>query len=122
MKQLINKGKKYIGVVFNLDNHRNSGSHWIAMFCHIPKKEICYWDSYGYQPPIEVKKLMYRMKKQEINLIVHIKIKYTNNKSLAEYKKFKNNNFKIKINKNRHQYKVQNVNLLYKFYYIYVRR
>lgn len=106
MKQLINNGKKYIGVVFNLDNHKNSGSHWIAMFCHIPKKEICYWDSYGYQPPREVTQLMNKLKRQgdKLDLVSRRKI-YSSNSNLLKFKSKKDSKFQIKINKNRHQYK-----------------
>jgi hypothetical protein len=106
MKQLINSGKKYIGVVFNLDNHKNSGSHWIAMFCHIPKKEICYWDSYGYQPPKEVTQLMNKLKRQgdKLDLVSRRKI-YSNNSNLVKFKSQKDKKFQIRINNNRHQYK-----------------
>lgn len=76
--------KKYIGVVFNLDKHYESGSHWIAMFVNIRKAEINYWDSYGYKPPEEVIKLMNKIKSQ---------LKELNIES------------KIQINKLRHQYK-----------------
>ena len=110
LKQLINKGKKYIGIVFNLDKHTKGGSHWIAMFCHIPKKEICYWDSYGYQPPIEVKKLMYRMKKQGNNLGLSYKNKiYKGNDNLKPLKKLKDNDFKIKLIKLDTSLKIVNV-------------
>lgn len=106
LKQLIKQNKKYIGVVFNLDNHKESGSHWIAMFCNLPKKEICYWDSYGYQPPKEVKVLMSRLKKQGDNLSSSYNGKiYKNNSNLIKYINNKNKKFVIKINKKRHQFK-----------------
>ena len=106
LKQLINQNKKYIGVVFNLDTHKESGSHWIAMFCNLPKKEICYWDSYGYQPPKEVKVLMSRLKKQGDNLgtLYNNRI-YQNNSNLKKFLLNKKNKFAIKINKKRHQFK-----------------
>ena len=77
---------KYIGVVFNLDKHYESGSHWIAMYVNIPKREINYWDSYGIKPPKEVMDLMLKIQKQ--GLLQSPKI-----------------NFNIQINKIRHQYK-----------------
>lgn len=76
--------KKYVGVVFNLDKHDEPGSHWIAMFVNIPKREINYWDSYGIEPPVEVKELMNKIEKQGLDL---------------------NMKLKIQINKKRHQYK-----------------
>ena len=64
--------KKYIGIVFNLDKHTQSGTHWISMFCNIPKKEINYWDSYGYKPPKEVTELMNKLKKQAKDMDINI--------------------------------------------------
>ena len=79
-----NKHKTNVGVIFNLDKHTQSGSHWVAMNCDIDKGEICYWDSYGIKPNQEVVILMNKLKEQGKKL---------------------NINFEIKINKIRHQYK-----------------
>jgi len=94
LSDLMSKGKSKIGVIFNLDKHTQSGSHWVAMHCDTnmnnsngtEKKqgEICYWDSYGMNPNPEVVVLMNKLKKQADKL---------------------GNNLDIKINKNRHQYK-----------------
>ena len=83
---------KYIGIVFNLDKHYESGSHWIALFVNIPLGEINYWDSYGYKPPSEVSDLMDKIKEQLEQSKLYNKI---------------NNSRKIKIQENsvRHQYK-----------------
>jgi len=107
LKKLIKQGKKYIGVVFNLDPHTEGGSHWIAMFCNIPKKTINYWDSYGYKPPKEVNILMNRLKNQGNRLTDHYtRMIYSNNRIIKEkYGIHKDNKFVIKINPNRHQYK-----------------
>ena len=79
-----NKHKTKIGVIFNLDKHTQSGSHWVAMNCDTDKGEICYWDSYGINPNKEVVILMNKLKEQGLKL---------------------NKNLEIKINKMRHQYK-----------------
>jgi len=84
--ELMKKGKTKIGVIFNLDKHTQSGSHWVAMNCDINRGEICYWDSYGIKPNPEVVVLMNRLKEQASKLTKPIKIQ-------------------IKINKVRHQYK-----------------
>ena len=84
LDNLIAKGDTKLGVIFNLDKHTQSGSHWVAMYCDINRGEICYWDSYGIKPENEIVVLMNRLKKQ--------------GKKLG-YK------LNIKINKNRHQYK-----------------
>lgn len=76
---------KYIGVVFNLDPHDKAGSHWVSLFVNLPRQEINYWDSYGYQPPKEVIKLMKKLHKQA--------------------KQIGLKNIKCQVNKYRHQYK-----------------
>ena len=89
LEHLKKKGKNKIGVIFNLDKHTQSGSHWVAMNCNVENGEICYWDSYGLEPNKEVVVLMNRLKEQGDKL------------------KNKDNSIKmkIKINENRHQYK-----------------
>lgn len=81
------KGKRRIGVIFNLDKHTQPGSHWVAMYAHFPQEktgEIAYWDSYGMRPNPEVVTLMNRLKGQATEL---------------------GHTADIKINKQRHQYK-----------------
>ena len=87
LNSLYKKGVRYIGVIFNLDKHNQSGSHWIAMFCNLKKCEVNYWDSYGINPPKEVSKLMNRIKNQS-QLIPSLR-----------------NKFVININQKRHQFK-----------------
>jgi hypothetical protein len=60
-KQYINNKRK-IGVVFNLDPHYMSGSHWTALYSDLDKGGVYYFDSYGTLPPKEVIELMRRMK------------------------------------------------------------
>jgi len=92
MENLFKKGDTKLGVVFNLDKHTQSGSHWVAMYADMSggkndgskRGEICYWDSYGLKPNPEVVVLMERLKKQGASL---------------------GHTLDIKINKNRHQYK-----------------
>ena len=65
VKRLLESGKTRLGVVFNLDRHDQPGSHWISMFARLGRKSfVGYFDSYGYKPPREVKKLMRRIQKQ----------------------------------------------------------
>ena len=51
-------GKKHIGIVYNLDPHYKNGSHWIANYINIPKKQCYYFDSYGMKPPKQIYKFM----------------------------------------------------------------
>jgi hypothetical protein len=93
LDKLIAKGDTKLGVIFNLDKHTESGSHWVAMYCNVNNDNnynnggggyIGYWDSYGMKPSPEVVVLMDRLKKQAEDLGKPIE---------------------IKINKTRHQYK-----------------
>lgn len=84
ISDLVRDNIRKLGVIFNLDKHNQSGSHWIAMFCNIDKREICFWDSYGSEPPKEVTVLMERLSQQSQESL--------------------NKKFKIKINDVRHQY------------------
>jgi hypothetical protein len=84
LNNLIAKGDTKLGVIFNLDKHTQSGSHWVAMYCDVKGGYIGYWDSYGMKPSPEVVVLMDRLKNQALEL---------------------GHNLEIKINKKRHQYK-----------------
>jgi len=87
LNNLMVKGDSKLGVIFNLDKHTQSGSHWVAMYCDINNTNggfIGYWDSYGMKPSPEVVVLMDRLKSQGKDL---------------------GHNLEIKINKTRHQYK-----------------
>lgn len=65
LQSLINKGVKSIGIVFNMDPHDKSGSHWISMFIDLKKWIISYFDSFGIcPPPIEVGRLINSFNKQ----------------------------------------------------------
>lgn len=41
------KYAKYIAIVFNLDTHKQPGSHWVAVFIDNKNKTIDYFDSLG---------------------------------------------------------------------------
>jgi Ulp1 protease family, C-terminal catalytic domain len=55
------KGKRGIGMVFNLDPHYKGGSHWVALYIdihNINKPFIGYFDSYGYKTPSMIARFM----------------------------------------------------------------
>jgi hypothetical protein len=83
IKGLKSKGIDYIGVVFNLDRHDQSGSHWVALYINIPKSLITYYDSTASEPPEYIKYF--------INM-VGIKLNQLNGKYMYDY------------NKKKHQY------------------
>lgn len=58
--RLARAGKQIIGMIFNLDKHDQSGSHWVmaaANFKDINAPHLYYYDSFGKAPPKEVKQL-----------------------------------------------------------------
>lgn len=55
---LIKNKKQKIGIVFNLDNHDQPGSHWVGSFIDIEKNRVYYYDSYGEDPPDLIKKFL----------------------------------------------------------------
>jgi hypothetical protein len=61
-------GKDCIGIVYNLDPHNKGGSHWIASFIDVKKKEFYYFDSYGMKPPRQIDKFMQWLTIQEPKL------------------------------------------------------
>ncbi|QKF93792.1 Ulp1 protease [Fadolivirus algeromassiliense] len=62
-KDLLDKGKSKIGVVFNLDEHWQPGSHWVAMYSDLKKGTVYFSDSYGIEPEDRIKALMRRIAK-----------------------------------------------------------
>lgn len=50
------EGIRYAGVIFNLDNHLGSGSHWVSLMIDASPKTpgVYYFDSYGMKPPKQV--------------------------------------------------------------------
>jgi hypothetical protein len=84
--ELIEQNKTKLGFIFNLDEHWQSGSHWVAMYADIIEGVYIYFDSYGTLPERRIQALMKRM-------ALHRKNKMGKDKLLVDY------------NKNRHQYK-----------------
>lgn len=52
------KGIRKLGVIFNLDNHDQPGSHWVAMYTDLDKGNIFYFDSFAVKPEPRVRALM----------------------------------------------------------------
>ena len=58
------KGITKVGLIFNLDPHYKEGSHWVAMFINLRKKQIYYFDSYGDKIPTRLMKFVRMVRKQ----------------------------------------------------------
>lgn len=61
--KLYSKGKTKIGIIFNLDRHDQSGSHWVSMFADLSNGFIYFYDSYGIRPASEIRSFMRRINK-----------------------------------------------------------
>jgi hypothetical protein len=64
----IKRGKKKVGIIFNIDPHYKDGSHWVAMFINITKKKIYYFDSYGEKIEPKIKKFVKKVEEQSLKL------------------------------------------------------
>lgn len=60
-QKLLDEGKSKIGIIFNLDEHWKSGSHWVALYSDLKKGQIYYFDSVGIKPENRIRKLMNRI-------------------------------------------------------------
>ena len=54
-KKLEDEGKTKIGIVINLDNHNQNGSHWVSLYFDLNNYEIYFYDSVGKQPGKKIK-------------------------------------------------------------------
>lgn len=67
LKDEYNKGIRGIGLIFNLDPHNKGGSHWVGLYINIiniNKPVVGYFDSYGYETPPLIARLMKSFKLQ----------------------------------------------------------
>lgn len=62
-KQLQKKQPK-TGIVFNLDPHNKSGSHWVSMFIDLEDNFMFYFNSTSEPIPRQIKKFVNKVKKQ----------------------------------------------------------
>ena len=104
LQKMIKRGKYRIGIVFNLDYHNESGSHWVAMFISLlpddPNFGVHYFDSYATKPPREVdilgNRLIEQSKKIDFSSIEKKGVKMSGGNNIP---------FTYTYNKIRHQYK-----------------
>ena len=65
---LATRKKRRFAMVLNLDDHSQSGSHWVAVYCGLdPKKPnfgIYYYDSVAHPPPKEVRAFFTKIQDQ----------------------------------------------------------
>lgn len=71
-------GKTKIGVVFNLDEHDEPGSHWVSLYVDLVDGLVFYFDSTGASIPKEIAVLKDRIMEQGKKL--GLKLKYYDSK------------------------------------------
>ena len=72
-------GKTKIGVIFNLDPHTKSGSHWVSLFINMKNNTIFYFDSAGDPIPTQIDKFVKTVQKQAQQLTPAIKLEFDQN-------------------------------------------
>jgi len=107
--ELYNSGKKQLGFVFNLDEHWQNGSHWVALYANLDKNIINYFDSYGKRPEKRVRKLVERISKwcysKDHCKNICSELNETDSFMKANTKNKIEEKMKVDYNHNRHQYK-----------------
>lgn len=58
LDRLYKDGIRRSGVIFNLDEHYKSGSHWVSLYMDFDKRQIYFSDSYGFRPEKRIRKFM----------------------------------------------------------------
>lgn len=58
VQEALTNGTKSIGIVYNLDPHYKSGSHWVANYIDLAGHVCYYFDSYGMKPPPQIETFM----------------------------------------------------------------
>lgn len=78
LEKLVDSGKKRVGVIFNLDPHDMSGSHWVSLFIDTNTGGIYFFCSYGVKPNTQIYDFIKRVWKQGNKLIMNNKININN--------------------------------------------
>lgn len=95
LSHIIRSQKNKLGIVFNLDNHDQDGSHWVALFVNLSKPTvyenrkydgyIFYYDSYGIEATEEINILANRLIQQASNLSKPLNLVYVQNDVRHQY-------------------------------------
>jgi len=79
LKEYVDNQITKIGIIYNLDKHDESGSHWTSMFVDLEEEIIFYFDSNGSIIPNEINKLVTRITEQGKQLYKPILFDYHDN-------------------------------------------
>lgn len=96
--------KEKIGMVINLDEHHESGSHWVSLYADLNKNQIYFFDSFANKPGGRIKKFTTKILTHMYNK------KYNKNLNIKEFLDLNHQSkdfdaFDIRYNKVQHQFK-----------------
>jgi hypothetical protein len=117
-EKIYNSGKTKLGLVINLDESHQRGSHWVSLYTDLKKNKIYFFDSVGKPPRRKIKKFinkitnfLYKKKyNSQINVgnvvsdINKLGDKQLKQKYLNKFSK-KLEDFDIRFNNIQHQFK-----------------
>lgn len=116
--KIFEEGKNKLGMVINLDESHQTGSHWVSLYTDLKKNQIYFFDSVGKPPKKKIKtfinKIVEFMYKKKYNKDIDVStimslIKQVNNKNnKIKYLNMLNTNlnpFDIRYNNIQHQFK-----------------
>jgi hypothetical protein len=86
LENMIKRGKRHFGFIFNTDPHTKSGAHWISMFVDVRNAFIFFFDSTSDDIPSEVKVLADRIIAAGQRLSPKLELKLIVNKKDHQYK------------------------------------
>jgi hypothetical protein len=101
VKNNINK----LGLVINLDEHTELGSHWVSLYTDLNKNQIYFFDSFSNSPGDRIKRLSTKILTYMYNK------KYNKNLTTKEFVKLDHSHgkidkdFDVRYNKLQHQFK-----------------
>jgi hypothetical protein len=75
------RGVRGVGIIFNLDPHDRPGSHWVCGYIDLERSAAYYYDSYGYPPCPEIRRLLRRCREQGCRDIFWNDIRHQRKKS-----------------------------------------
>jgi Ulp1 protease family, C-terminal catalytic domain len=78
------KHKTKFGFVFNLDEHTESGSHWVALFVDVRDEFIYHFDSTGRKIPRQIHALVQRIVEEGKTLSLSFSV-HDNHKKRHQY-------------------------------------
>jgi Ulp1 protease family, C-terminal catalytic domain len=88
LKHYLDKNKRDFGIIFNLSEHDEEGTHWVTLYIHIDDKAthnsfLFFFDSIGSKAPKEVLEFVKKVKEQGKNM--GIPMRFIQNRKEHQY-------------------------------------